>query len=55
VIMTDGLRNLCRRRMIVMMFMGMDFTSDIVRRNALRTGNRLYHNESSYGLSYSSA
>jgi hypothetical protein len=36
VIITDGLGTLCRRRMIVMMFIGMDVVPDIVRRNAHR-------------------
>jgi hypothetical protein len=43
VIMTNGLGTLCRQRMIVMMFMGMDVTPDIVRRNAHKTGNSFYH------------
>jgi hypothetical protein len=48
VIMTDGLGTLCRQRTIVMMFIGMDVTPDIVRRNAhrrRRTGNSFYHIE----------
>jgi hypothetical protein len=40
--------------MIVMMFIGMDVTPDIVRRNARRIGNSSYHikpwKSASYGL-----
>jgi hypothetical protein len=41
--MTNGLGTLCRQQMIVMMFIGMDVTPGIVRRNAHRTGNSFYH------------
>ena len=42
MIMTDGLRTLCMQRIIAMMFIGMDVTPDIVRRNAHRTGNSFF-------------
>ena len=45
MIMTDGLGTLCGQRMIVMMFIGMDVTLDIVRRNAHRTCNSFHHIE----------
>ena len=45
MIMTDGLGTLCRQRMIVMIFIGMDVTPDIVRRNAHRTCNSFHHTE----------
>ena len=54
MILTNGLGTLCRQRMIVMMFIGMYITPDIVRRNARRTSNSSYHIEpwksASFGL-----